>query len=240
MVFQCTYARSLHFTPNSGARRISAPPPQYQHPPIHRGGPHAPGRAGRSGAAGGWWYRRGRRRQGLSQQRDDGRAGRPRASQLRVGAGSRATPLEGQAVGARLCMATGVEFGAPEGNACCVSAANGWSARTPISTRWGHAPSVSARACQHPEAPSGAGLRPQSRPLRAQGDGRGTPRSLQGRVDALVAALIAALNGLWRLVAGFRAPISLGSPDPVRIRRETWLHQLGPVVLHRRHSATGC
>ena len=70
--------------------------------------------------------------------------------------------------------------------------------------------------------------------------GVGTPRSLQGRVGALVAALIGALNGLWRLVAGLRAAISLGSPDPVRIPRTTWLHQLGPVVLHRGHSATGC
>ena len=36
--------------------------------------------------------------------------------------------------------------------------------------------------------------------------GVGTPRSLQGRVGALVAALVAALGGLWHLVAGLRAP----------------------------------
>jgi len=70
--------------------------------------------------------------------------------------------------------------------------------------------------------------------------GVGTPRSLQSRVGPLVAALIAALNGLRRLVAGLRAANSLGSPDAVRIRRTAWLHQLGPVVLHRGHSATGC
>ena len=70
--------------------------------------------------------------------------------------------------------------------------------------------------------------------------GVGTPRSLQSRVGPLVAALIAALNGLRRLVVGLRAANSLGSPDAVRIRRTAWLHQLGPVVLHRGHSATGC
>ena len=66
-----------------------------------------------------------------------------------------------------------------------------------------------------------------------------TPRSLQDRVGALVAALIAALNGFWRFVGGLRPAISLGSPDPARIRGTTWLHQLRPVVLPRRHSGCG-
>ncbi len=69
--------------------------------------------------------------------------------------------------------------------------------------------------------------------------GVGAPRRLQGRVGVVVAALLAALNGLWRLVKGLRARVSLGPRDPVRIRRTTWLHQLGPVVLHRGHSARG-
>ena len=70
--------------------------------------------------------------------------------------------------------------------------------------------------------------------------GVGTPRSLQSRGEALVAALIVVLNGLWRPVARFRAAISPGSPDPARIGRSTWLHLLGPAALRRGHSATGC
>ena len=70
--------------------------------------------------------------------------------------------------------------------------------------------------------------------------GVGTPRSLQSRGEALVAALIVVLNGLWRPVARFRAAIPPGSPDPVRIGRSTWLHLLGPAALRRGHSATGC
>ena len=70
--------------------------------------------------------------------------------------------------------------------------------------------------------------------------GVGTPRSLQSRGEALVAALIVVLNGLWRPVARFRAAISPGSPDPARIGRSTWLHLIGPAALRRGHSATGC
>ena len=102
----------------------------------------------------------------------------------------------------------------------------------------GHAPRVSARACQHPEASSGACLRPPSGLPHAQGNGR------RGRGAASRAAsarssrpLVAVLNRLWRPVAGLMAAISLRI---VRIRRTTWLHQLGAVVLHRDHSATGC
>ena len=45
----------------------------------------------------------------------------------------------------------------------------------------------------------------------------GTPRSLQGRVGALVAASIVALSGFWHLVARFKAAPLPGSPDPARI-----------------------
>ena len=93
--------------------------------------------------------------------------------ELRVGAGSRATLLEGQAVGARRCVRQ------PASNSGCARATLVASARRtagaperPSLRDRGHAPGVSARACQHPEAPSGAGLRLQSGLPHAQGDRR--------------------------------------------------------------------
>ena len=126
-----------------------------------------------SGAAGGRWYRRGRRRQGLSQQRNDGRAVRPRASRLRVGAGSRATLLEGQAVGARGCVwQPASNSGCPRETPAATARRTAGTPERPSLRDRGHAPGVSARAYQHPEAPSGASLRLQSGLPHAQGDGR--------------------------------------------------------------------
>ena len=61
--------------------------------------------------------------------------------------------------------------------------------------------------------------------LMRQLSGVGTPRSLQGRVRALVAALIGALSGFWRLTARFRAPIRFGAPDPAPTCSTTRLHR---------------
>ena len=61
--------------------------------PHHRGGTGRSGRRRRDC--------RGRGRQGVSQQRDDGRVCRDRGAELRVGAGSRAAQVEGQGGGAR-------------------------------------------------------------------------------------------------------------------------------------------
>ena len=79
---------------------------------------------------------RGRGRQGVSQQRDDGRVCRDRGAELRVGAGSRAAQVEGQGGGrARRCMPIGGGFGARAGDGCCDSAASCWNGPTRISMR---------------------------------------------------------------------------------------------------------
>ena len=76
--------------------------------------------------------------------------------------------------------------------------------------------------------------------LMRQLTGVGTPRSLQGRVRALVAALIGALSPVWRLTARFWARIRSEAPDPASTCSATRLHRLRPPALQTRLSATGC
>ena len=129
----------------------------------------------------------------------------------------------------------------PEGHACCDSAANGSSAPNAHLYEPGGMRRVYLRPhtnilnCLLVQA-SGFNLGFLMRKVT----GVGTPRSLQSRVEALFVALIVLLNGLWRPVACIRPAISPGSPDPARIGRTTWRHQLGPTALRRGHSATGC
>ena len=70
--------------------------------------------------------------------------------------------------------------------------------------------------------------------------GVGTPRSLQGRVRALLDTLITVLSRFWRLVTRSRALTPSDRSDPSWIDPTIPLHQRVPSALHGRASATGC
>ena len=69
--------------------------------------------------------------------------------------------------------------------------------------------------------------------------GVGTPRSLQGRSRALLAALIRALSRRWRLVAPSGAARQFDPRDSSWIAPATQRHQLVPLTLQGSRSATG-
>ena len=70
--------------------------------------------------------------------------------------------------------------------------------------------------------------------------GVGTPRSLQGRVAALLDALIRALSRHWRLVAPCRPTDPLDPHVSSWIGPATLCHQLVPLTLQSGRSATAC
>ena len=70
--------------------------------------------------------------------------------------------------------------------------------------------------------------------------GVGTPRSLQGRVRALLDTLITVLSRFWHLVTRSRAFTPSDRSDPSWIDPTIPLHQRVPSALHGRASATGC
>ena len=70
--------------------------------------------------------------------------------------------------------------------------------------------------------------------------GVGTPRSLQGRVRALLDTLITALSRFWRLVTRSRTLTPSDLSDPSWIDPTIPFHQRVPSALHGRASATGC
>ena len=115
-----------------------------------------------------------------------------------VGAGPRAAPPAGQTAGA---------FGAPGGRACCASAANAWSAPTRPSLRKPGA-CAGCICAGTPTSSSAFWCTPAASIwgfLMRQLTAVGTPPSLQGRVRALLAALILALSRFWRVVSRSQA-----------------------------------
>ena len=202
--------------------------------PHHRGGTGRSGRRRRDC--------RGRGRQGVSQQRDDGRLCRDRGAELRVGAGSRAAQVEGQGGGAR--------------GGVCQSAADSGRARGRRLLRQrgellerpnahlyepgrmrrvhlrGH-PNILKRVLVHVSG-FNLGL------LMRQLTGVGTPRSLQGRAAAVFGALIAGLSCLWTLVSRSWAPEARDRPDSSCSDPVTRCHEHLPIDLRRAPSTTGC
>ena len=173
------------------------------------------GRAGRSGAAGGV-------------------AVSPRSSATRATTATRRwsrwptsgfaatcrSRIAGDAAGrasrwrARLCMATGVGIrGARRETLAATARRTAGAPERPSLRDEGHASGVSARAYQHPEAPSGAGLRLQSGLPHAQGDGgrdatqppeprRGARRGLDRRAERPLAACSAYQGRHFARVSG--------------------------------------
>ena len=129
-------------------------------------------RAGRGGRRAG--DRGGGGRQGISQQRDDGRVCGHRRAQLRLGAGSRPAALEGPGGGAGrgVCQPAADPRRAWETAAAAAGRATGTAQRASLRDRQ-DAPRPSARASQHPETAARPGLRRQSRVAHAAPDGRG-------------------------------------------------------------------
>ncbi len=76
--------------------------------------------------------------------------------------------------------------------------------------------------------------------LMRQLTGVGTPRSLQGRAVAVLAALTAALRHLWALVAPSWALDAQGRPDWSSIDAGTWCHEHLPLDSRIGAFATGC
>ena len=133
----------------------------------HRGG------AGRSRGAGRWRSCRGGRRQGVPQQRDAGCVDRPRAAQLRVGAGPRSATLARQTRRPRrgVCQPT-TDSTTPRSAAAAPARRTPRAPPRPSLRDRALAPAASAGARQHPQAPPGARLRLESGPAHATSDGR--------------------------------------------------------------------
>ena len=176
--------------------------------------PHHGRRAGGGGVAG-WGRRgRGRRRQGVSPQRDDGRVCRDRRAELRLGAGPGAAQLEGQGRGPQggVCESSAHTGRARE----TIAAAAGRAAGTPQCASLrdrAAAPRASARTSQHPEARARPCLRFQSRVAHAAADGRRhaaePPRPRGGpswRPDRPPGRAL----GAWAAILGPGAPRSTG------------------------------
>ncbi len=137
--------------------------------------------------------------------------------------------------------AIGGGFRAPAGNSCCANAANDSNVPTPISTKPTVAPRVYLRGHANivkrllvHVCGSNLGL------LMRYLTGVGTPRSLQGRVRALLDTLITVLSRFWHLVTRSRALTPSDRSDPSWIDTTIPLHQRVPSALHGRASATGC
>ena len=116
---------------------------------------------------------RGGRGQGVPQQRDDGRAGRAGAAQLRVGAGPRPAALARQAYRPRrrVCQPT-ADPAAPRPAAVAAARRTPRAAqRTSLRDR-ASATGALPGARQHPQAPPGPRLWLESRPAPAAADGR--------------------------------------------------------------------
>ena len=168
---------------------------------------------GRSGAAGGGVVWRGRWDKGYPATRRC-RAGRTSAFGATCRSRIAATLLEGQAVGARRCVwQPASNSGCPRATLVASARRTAGAPERPSLRDRGHAPGVSARAYQHPEAPSGAGLRLQSGLPHAQGDRRreaaqppeprrGARRGLDRRAERPLAACGAFQGRHFARVAG--------------------------------------